>query len=234
MSYIARAQPLRHRVIVIYKQFVFTAVADVAEAGKAYLAVVEHGDVRLDAFNVEMILEPASSDEQTAVNDYAEWFFYENYNKVGNWAGNFSSISSSSCDGLNMYCLLEDGTWARFTSADNPDAKLNAFRGYFLSDAPASASAKAPAQGNTSKLYRTLFNNTGVGAVSDGNVPDAASILYNPYIPTPRPDVPTDIETIHTIDADGTHHYFDLLGRPLLHKPEQGVYIDNNKKVLAK
>lgn len=94
--------------------------------------------------------------------------------------------------------------------------------------------AKAPAQGNTSKLFRTLFNNTGVGAVSDGNVPDAANILYNPDIPTPRPDVPTDIETIHTIDADGTHHYFDLLGRPLLHKPEQGVYIDNNKKVLAK
>ena len=62
----------------------------------------------------------------------------------------------------------------------------------------------------------------------------AANILYNPDIPTPRPDVPTDIETIHTIDADGTHHYFDLLGRQLLHKPEQGVYIDNNKKVLAK
>ena len=126
-----------------------------------------------------------------------------------------------------MFCLLDDGTWARFTSADNPEAKLNAFRGYFLSDTPANAPAKAPAQGNTNKLYRTLFNNAGVGTVSDGNVPDAANILYNPDIPTPSFE-PSGIESIETIEADGTHRYFDLLGRPLLHKPEQGVYIDNN------
>ena len=216
-----------------YKQFVFTAVNDVAEAGKAYLAVVEHGDVRLDAINVEMILEPFSDDEHTAVNDYAEWFFNENLNKVGNWAGNFTSISAEEANGLNMFCLLDDGTWARFTSADNPNATLNAFRGYFLSDAPASASAKAPAQGNTNKLYRTLFNNAGVGTVSDGNVPDAANILYNPDIPTPTSE-PSGIESIETIEADGTHRYFDLLGRPLLHKPEQGVYIDNGQKVIVK
>lgn len=39
---------------------------------------------------------------------------------------------------------------------------------------------------------------------------------------------------IQTIEADGTHRYFDLLGRPLNHKPEQGIYIDNGKKVIVK
>ncbi len=90
----------------------------------------------------------------------------------------------------------------------------------------------APANKGT-KLYRTLFNNDGVGTVSDGNVPDAFNILYNPDIPRPT-SIPSGIETIHTIDADGTHHYFDLLGRPLYHKPEQGIYIDNGQKVIVK
>jgi hypothetical protein len=36
--------------------------------------------------------------------------------------------------------------------------------------------------------------------------------------------------SIHTIDADGTHRYFDLQGRPLNERPANGVYIDNGKK----
>lgn len=222
-----------------YKQFIFTAVADVAEAGKAYLAVVEHGQVKLDAYNVKMIAEPVTDEDSTAVNDYGEWYFNENLNKVGQWAGNFTSISSTEADAMNMFCLLDDGSWARFTSADNPDTKLNAFRGFFLSDAPAGAPALAPgaaqAPNNTSaKLYRTLFNNFGVGSVNDGNVPDAYNILYNPDIPTPS-TVTSGIEpVIKTVEEDGTHRYFDLLGRPLNQKPEHGIYIDNGKKAIAK
>ena len=134
-------------------------------------------------------------------------------------------------------CLLDDGTWVPFTSQDNPDAKLNAFRGFFLSDAPINAPAAAPALApiaTGSKKYRTLFNNAGAGSVSDGNVPDAFNILYNPDIPTPSPDVSGVEPIITTIEADGTHRYFDLLGRPLNHKPEQGIYIDNGKKVIVK
>lgn len=33
-----------------YNQFVFTAVTDIAEAGKAYLAVVDYGEVSLNAY----------------------------------------------------------------------------------------------------------------------------------------------------------------------------------------
>ena len=42
------------------------------------------------------------------------------------------------------------------------------------------------------------------------------------------------IETIETIDADGTEHYYDLQGRELPGKPSKGIYIHNGKKVVAK
>ena len=42
------------------------------------------------------------------------------------------------------------------------------------------------------------------------------------------------IETIETIDADGTEHYYDLQGRQLSGKPAKGVYINNGKKIVIK
>lgn len=218
-----------------YKQFIFTTVNDVALAGKAYLAVVEQGEVRLDAFNVELAAEPITDKDATAVNDYGEWYFYENMCRIGQWQGNFTSINAADVDSQDMYCLLEDGSWAKFDSATNPDAKLNAFRGFFIVDETAVLPTHhAPARaGKANEHYRTLFNNAGAGTVSDGNLPDAYNILYNGDIPTPS--LPTGIEpVIMTIETDGTHHYYDLMGRPLNHKPEQGIYIDNGKKVIAK
>ena len=34
----------------------------------------------------------------------------------------------------------------------------------------------------------------------------------------------------HLIEADGSHHYFDLQGRQLNEKPRSGIYIKNGKK----
>ena len=217
-----------------YKQYIFTAVADVAEAGKAYLAVVDQGEVSLNALNVELTAEPVNDSERTAVNDYGDWFFNENLTKVGQWVGNFKSISATEADNMNMFCLLDDGTWVRFTSTDNADAKLNAFRGYFLADEVTeeqAARTKASADQKT-KVFRTLFSNAGVGSVSDGNVPDALNILYHADIPTPSSDPTGIVPTIQTIEADGTSRYFDLQGRMLNGKPNKGVYIENGKKVI--
>ena len=41
----------------------------------------------------------------------------------------------------------------------------------------------------------------------------------------------TAIDTIETIDEDGTHRYYDLQGRELPGKPSKGIYIYNGKKV---
>ena len=217
-----------------YKQFVFTEVANVAEAGKAYLAVVDQGDVILNAYNVTLIAEPINDTESTAVNDYADWFFNDNLTKVGQWTGGFKSIGAQEADGKNMYCLLDDGSWAQFTSEDNADAKLNAFRAYFLADEVAekqAARSKAPAD-QKAKVFRTLFSNAGVTSVSDASVPDALNILYDADIPTPSSTPTGIVPTIQTIDVDGTNRYFDLQGRLLNGKPVKGVYIENGKKVV--
>ena len=213
-----------------YKQFVFTAVADVAEAGKAYLAVVDQGDVSLNAYNVSLMSTELA--EGTEVDDYGDWFFNDNYTKVGQWTGSFKSISATEADGMNMFCLLDDGSWVRFTSEDNAEAKLNAFRGYYLADESASAKARAKAADNQSNAFHTLFSNAGVSSVGDGSVHDALSILFQGDIPTPVA-TPTGVNPIiQAIEADGTARYFDLQGRMLQSKPDKGLYIENGKKVM--
>ena len=47
-------------------------------------------------------------------------------------------------------------------------------------------------------------------------------------------EAPDGIDTIHTIDIDGTEHYYDLNGRELPSKPERGIYIHNGKKYISK
>ena len=221
-----------------YNQFIFTSVPDKAEAGKPYLAVVENGNVRLDAVGVKLISQPVI-DSTSVVNDYEGWFFNEWLMEAGQWVGNFKSISATEADNKNIFCLLEDGSWAQFTSKDNPDARLSPFRGYYLADGVAESPqqlenrAQAPAYHNY-KAYRTLFSNAGVTNVNDGSVPDALNILYDADIPTPT-DTPTGIlPTIQTIDADGSSRYFDIQGRMLNGKPDKGLFIHNGRSIMIK
>jgi len=129
------------------------------------------------------------------------------------------------------WTMLDIGSWAQFTSENNPNAKLNAFRGYYLADTPAeSAVRRAPA--TQDKRFHTLFSNAGVANVSDASVPDALNILYDADIPTPTA---TGISPIlQTIEADGTSRYFDIQGRMLNGKPDKGLYIEKGKKVFVK
>ena len=217
-----------------YNQFIFTSVDNIAQAGKAYLAVVERGNVRMDAIGVTINAQPIA-DETTTVNDYADWYFNDNLTKAGQWLGNFSSISADEADSQQIFCLLDDGTWARLTSEDNKDAKLNAFRGYFLADEAEETPASARAQAKNSNTFRTLFSNAGVNGVTDSSVPDALNILYNADIPTPSSIVTAiGVPTIQTIESDGTSRYFDLQGRMLSGKPNRGLYINNGKIVFGK
>lgn len=50
----------------------------------------------------------------------------------------------------------------------------------------------------------------------------------------PDADDPTGIRPlIRTVEADGTHRYYDLSGRRLPGKPQRGVYIDNGVKKIS-
>ena len=44
----------------------------------------------------------------------------------------------------------------------------------------------------------------------------------------------TDIDSIETIDEDGTRRYYDLNGRELQGKPVKGVYIYKGKTYISK
>ena len=72
--------------------------------------------------------------------------------------------------------------------------------------------------------YQTMFGN-------DDEVTDRPELLYEGDIL--NIGGATDISpTIHTIDKDGTHRYYDLHGRLLKDKPQHGIYIDNGKKII--
>ena len=43
----------------------------------------------------------------------------------------------------------------------------------------------------------------------------------------------TGVDSIRTIDTDGTERYFDLYGRELPGKPESGIYIHNGNKIMS-
>jgi hypothetical protein len=133
-----------------------------------------------------------------------------------------------------MFCLLDDGSWARLTSEDNPDAKLSAFRGYYLADEVKEQAARSQTRSSKkAKVFRTLFSNVGSEGVSGGSVSGSSNMLYVADIPTPSSITDIAAPTIQTIEADGSSRYFDLQGRMLNGKPDKGVYIFGGRKVMA-
>ena len=58
--------------------------------------------------------------------------------------------------------------------------------------------------------------------------------MPNLYVGDISADATSIMPVIHTIDNDGSHHYYDLSGRKLSGKPQRGIYIDNGKKRISK
>ena len=234
-----------------YKQFIFITKADAVKAGRAYLAVIEFGSVRLNAHNVTITSTPYAAQENdstTLVYDFEDWWFNDKKTRVGEWLGTFRTITDEEADTLNVYCLREDGTWGRLKKAEGNDAesaKLDAFRGYFLADeaieeketqAPAHQLAPAKLPRAKGSGYRTMFQNAGVSSITEPETIDAtATIAFEGDIPIINESSATAIEpTFRVIDEDGTSRYFDLQGRQLIDKPVKGIYINNGRKVVIK
>ena len=78
-----------------------------------------------------------------------------------------------------------------------------------------------------------MFTFTGVGeSLETGEIEEFPIINFEGDILN---DPSTGISPIiHTIEADGTHCYFDLQGRQLDSKPLKGLYIENGKKYINK
>ena len=221
-----------------YKQFIFLPdysivggeyiVPTLMQAGRAYLVVVNKGQINLSAAGVKLN-NAIVDDEKNVVNSFEDWYFEDKYTPVGKWQANFRSISDVEADTMNIYGLRDDGTWARFQSEGGVEKnRLAAFRGYFEADAPAAARRQAAAQPGT---YKTMFQIGDQQGTSTGENVNYDNLGYEGNIPVAGSQ--TGIQpTIVTLDADGNSRYFDLQGRMLDVAPVKGVYINNGKKVI--
>ena len=217
-----------------YQQFIFLpndgANPQLLQAGRAYLVVVMNGQINLSGTGVKLN-KTVVNDQLNLVYSFQDWYFEDKLTPVGAWKANFRTISDTEAAGMNIYGLRDDGTWARFEPGDESEPfNMSAFRGYFeVEDDGSSASRlRAAAQPGT---YKTLFQSNNRQGTTTGENLNYENLGYEATIPYTNST--TGIEpTLNAVDADGVHYYFDLLGRPLREKPEQGIYIDNGQKVI--
>ena len=77
--------------------------------------------------------------------------------------------------------------------------------------------------------FRAYFQATGSSPVHS-----LATMFDGSYNPNEGSGANGIQPVIHTVDTDGTEHYFDLSGRLLNYKPQKGIYIQNGKKHINK
>ena len=220
-----------------YKHFIFMETSDKASAGTPYLAVVNSGSVCLDAYDVEMTNQVnANADSDQKVFDYEKWYFNTTLEQTGSWLGSFSKLSKDDKEAPKTYCLVDDGSWARLSKA-NED--MPGFRAYFyasketLDDSYLGNQARTKV-GEPDAVYQTKFYQQSEDSGSKGEVAQMAGLLYHGDISVSGSDVTGIQITIETIDADGTRNYYDMQGHRLNGKPQKGIYIENGKKHLTR
>ena len=221
-----------------YKQFIFlpdgNANPYLMQAGKAYLVLVLKGQINLSATSVQLKSDIVD-DDSNVVYSFEDWYFEDKLSSAGKWKANFRSISDVEADEMNIFCMRQDGSWARFQSEDGTEKyRMKPFRGYLDAavngDAPSSSRLQAAPLPGT---YRTMFQTADQQGTSTGENVNYENLDFDPVIPFI--DSSTGIQpTFRVIDTDGTNLYFDLQGRMLNGKPLNGLYIYQGKKVIKR
>ena len=213
-----------------YKQFIFLPEdnfnPNLMRAGKAYLVLVLKGQINLSAAGVKLKSD-IINDDSNVVNSFEDWYFNDTFTPIGKWMANFHSISDVEADNMNIFCMREDGSWARFQSEDGTEKfRMKPFRGYLdattSSEEPSSSRKQAAPLPGT---YRTMFQTTDQQGTATGENVSFENLSFDPIIPFI--DSGTAIQpTFRAIDTDGTSLYFDLQGRMLNGKPMKGLFIE--------
>lgn len=211
-----------------YKQFIFSEVPAIAEAGKGYLAVIERDSVALNAIDVTITNAPAV-DASVEINDYEDWYLKGETKALGNWLGTFTGISGQAEDAKNVYGLKDDGSWTPLG-----EGTLNAFRAFFQANQEMAEKYDRRASANDAGSYRTMFHQPEADDSQENTVSDRQGLLFVGDLRAAMGGTTGIAPTIHTIDSDGTHRYYDLQGRQLSSKPQKGIYIENGIKRVAK
>ena len=211
-----------------YHQFIFTEVDNVFEAGVPYLAVVLHDKLALNAYDVQMIKEPLLYYTGTPqVYDYEALILKNDTVNIGRWWGTFTGNATDYGYSDKMFSMTDDGKWIRLSLAESA---LPPFRGYFYSntietDEFNSNSERTNRAAGGDITFQTKFYQQG-----DDEVGDMPDLLFVGDIQPSKGGTTAIAPSIHTIDADGTHRYYDLKGRQLKGKPQKGIYIENGIK----
>ena len=215
----------------VYNQFIFRELPDnLMEAGKPYMIVVSQGEIQFSAVDAKITSKVA---EGTPVYDFTTWWDDIEKVEIGTWNGSFDSVSASG----EEYALRDDGVWQRLTGS----LWMGPFRAYLRAsnyrwwdyyrqnpDTYAGTPQEAPAQARN--IVTRFYQQDGDG---NGEVTEMSGVYYIGDVNGSETNGIV-APTIHTIDRDGTHNYYDIQGRRLNDKPRHGVYIQNGKKYVAR
>ena len=193
-------------------EFIFSHTDPYLSAGRAYLIVVNEGELSFDAEDVLLVGEPDESQE------IFEWDVYSDQ-RIGVWKGTFRSLSNDECNAQPTYGMdREKFRLYRNDTEAYRNAKLSSFRSAFYADNPLGRNA-----------YAIVFKQYVAGSEDDPIV-DFPTDGYEPDSDFSGYD--DSVGIIHVIDDNGSHQYFDLQGRALSSPPQKGVYISNGKKII--
>ncbi len=213
-------------VDTVYHQFIFREMADnLMEAGKPYMIVVSQGEIQFNAIDAVMTSKVA---EGSPVYDFTSWWQNSEKTEVGTWNGTFDTVTGSDAE----FVLQDNGVWECMST----NSWMSPFRAYlragnlsgwsYFRQNPATPSTPTQAPSIVTRFYQQ-------DADGNGEVAEIPGLYYLGDINVNETNGIV-VPTIHTIDRDGTHNYFDLQGRRLNGKPNKGIYIENGKKHVAR
>ncbi len=197
-------------------QFIFDDRGHTLRKGEPYLLVVNRGELKISAEDVDVSAEP------TEGNPVYNW--ERTSEEVGQWRGNFRRISSAEAEPMWAYGLQSDGKWKRYRTD---------YEGYEKSWIGAGLAYCSFYKRPGKNVFTTRYGGFH-GGENGGFLNDFPADLYEGYSNIPDDEVTGITPVIRTVDADGTSRYFDLQGRLLKDKPQNGIFINNSKKTIIK
>jgi hypothetical protein len=185
------------------------------KAGHPYVIVVNEGEISMDADNVKLTSELYEGDPVFA--NFDDWFERNNDKQIGWWKSISHRIYAEDCEPLQIYAQQKsDGRWLRYRDFQT------GYHVYWLSPL---------------RAYFQAIESTGrnVYYPQYGYMPDGpAGVRQILDFPAEEfdgddigIDVPVGIQSAFNSDnANDSHRYYDLQGRPLNSMPAKGMYID--------
>ena len=194
------------------REYIFTNEFGHLSAGVPYLVVVYEGELKLDASHVVVHSNPSDGYQVFEWSDDPAVSGQE----VGLWRGTFDIISNDVAAELKAHTLSKDGKFRRISNEEGyQNARIGTFRAFFM---------PYESDGYYAFTTKFVYQENGEEDTEIQDFPAGSFEGDNDYT-----DETTGIGTIHTIDSDGTHRYYDMQGRQLRQLPAKGLYIENGK-----